>query len=389
MWVCASAIDGKRNQAKCCALRLKIPGAIDGFNGARDFCRAPYSYMPASMTRQVKFTRRQSLGLLALAPIAVSAPARAADKPLKGIMPIVTTPYAPSGAIDFEDLGREMRFYDRIGCTGAVWPQGSSDVNLMTREERLQGMQVIAQACRPLKVASILGVQGATTAEMLDYARHAEELEANAVIAMPPSAPEEQTVEGFHAYFAALAKAVRRPLVIQTDLAGGRALTPPVELLLQLAREFPGRIYVKEESLPLVERMKEEVKHHDLLKGVFGASGGDGLLYEMRLGLDGEMTGQGAYGDVMVQVFDLYRRGEREKAADAYAKWLLMRNCEAKIPGTQRYIFVKRGVFKSAATRRGAVGAMSATSFAPDAIAEIEMRFATLKPYLAAAWRPA
>ncbi|HET7085957.1 MAG TPA: dihydrodipicolinate synthase family protein [Rhizomicrobium sp.] len=345
------------------------------------------------MTDAVTFTRRRSLelslGLLALAPVAVSEPAQAADKPadkpLRGIMPIVTTPYTPAGAIDFDDLAREMRFFDRIGCTGAVWPQGSSDVNLMTREERLQGMQVIAQACRPLKVASILGVQAATTAEMLDYARHAEELQADAVIAMPPSARDEQTVEGFHAYFAALAKAVRRPVVIQTDLAGARdALTPPIELLLQLAREFPGRIYVKEESAPLVERMKEEVKHHDLLKGVFGASGGDGLLYEMRLGLDGEMTGQGAYGDVMVAVFELYARGKREAAADAYAKWLLMRNCEAKIPGTQRYIFVKRGVFKSTATRRGAVGAMSGSSFAPDAIAEIEMRFATLKSYLRA-----
>ena len=337
-------------------------------------------------------TRRQglkySLGLLATAPLAMIAPAIAATKSLKGIMPIVTTPYTPSGAIDFEDLAREMRFFDRIGCTGAVWPQGSSDVNLMSKAERLEGMEVIAQACRPLKVASILGVQGATTAEMLDYARHAETLQPDAVIAMPPSAPAEQTIERYHAYFAALAKAVKRPVVIQTDLAGARdALTPPVDLILRLAREFPNLVYVKEESVPLVERMKEEVRHRDLLKGIYGASGGNGLLYEMRLGLDGEMTGQGAYGDVMVAVFDLYRQDKREQAADAYAKWLLMRNCEEKIPGTQRYIFVKRGVFKSAATRRGAVGAMSRPNFAPDAIAEIELRFATLKPYLVRNWQ--
>ena len=111
-------------------------------------------------------------------------------------MPIVTTPYTPSGAIDFDDLAREMRFFDRIGCTGAVWPQASSDVDLMTKEERLHGMTVIAEACRPLKVASILGVQGGDIAQMLDYARHAEQLEPDAVIAMPPSAPELQTVEG-------------------------------------------------------------------------------------------------------------------------------------------------------------------------------------------------
>ena len=330
--------------------------------------------------------RRHALSLLAVAPILPASPAWAASlKPLRGNMPIVTTPYMPSGAIDFDDLAREMRFFDRIGCTGAVWPQGSSDVDVMSKEERLRGMTVIAEACRPLKVASILGVQGAGIAEMLDYARHAESLAPDAVIAMPPSAPEMQTVEGFHAYFSALAKAVHRPVVLQTSIPSVRdALAPPIDLILRLAREYPNLAYVKEESPPLVARMKEEVKHHDLLKGVFGASGGDGLLYEMRLGLDGEMTGQGAYGDLMVAMYDLYRRGRLEAAADAYSKWLLMRNCEAKIPGTQRYIFVKRGVFKSAAARPGATGAMAGREFSPDAIAEIEMRYAALKPYLVA-----
>ncbi len=332
-----------------------------------------------------QLSRRTALGLAGIAPFSAAAwgqprPAKA----LNGIMPIVTTPYTPDGAVAFDDLAAEMRFFDQIGCTGAVWPQGSSDVNILSREERLKGMTVIAEACRPLKVASILGVQGANTAEMLDYAAHAEALNADAVIAMPPSAREAQTVEAFYDYFAALARAVHRPVVLQTDIAGARmALAPPIDLILRLAREFPNLVYVKEESAPLVSRMKEEMRHRDLLKGVFGASGGDGLLYEMRLGLDGEMTGQGAYGDVMVAVFTLSRQGRHGEAADAFAKWLLMKNCEEKIPGTQRHIFVKRGVFKSAATRPGAVGGATGALDA-DAVAEIEMRYATLRPYLRA-----
>jgi dihydrodipicolinate synthase/N-acetylneuraminate lyase len=243
-------------------------------------------------------------------------------------------------------------------------------------------MTVIAEACRQLKVASILGVQATDISEMLNYARHAEELNADAVIAMPPSAPKMQTEDGYRAYFSALAGAVRRPVVFQTSIPGLRnAMPPSIDLILRLAGEFPNLVYVKEETSPLVARMKEQVRHRDLLKGVFGASGGDGLLYEMRLGLDGEMTGQGAYGDVMVAVFDRYRQGHEMEAAYAYSKWLLMKNCEQKIPGTQRYIFVKRGVFKSP-TSRIASGTRN-LSLAPDAIAEIEMRFATLKPYLA------
>jgi len=70
---------------------------------------------------------------------------------------------------------------------------------------------------------------------------------------------------------------------------------------------------------------------------------------------------------------------------DAFSKLLLMKNCEAQIPGTERYIFKKRGVFKSTASRRGApAGQVIIPDLPPDAVAEIEFRFATLKPYLSA-----
>src|ERR1700744_80159 len=140
------------------------------------------------MVARMNILRRDALGFLATVPFwAAPASAQASAKALRGIMPIVTTPYTPSGAIDFEDLAREMAFYDRIGCTGAVWPQASSDVDLMSRDERMHGMTVIAQACKPLRVASILGVQAADIPQMLEYAHHAQELNADAVIAMPPS----------------------------------------------------------------------------------------------------------------------------------------------------------------------------------------------------------
>src|SRR5258707_4569772 len=112
----------------------------------------------------------------ALAAIPAIAQGASMAKPIRGVMPIVVTPYRPDAAVDFEDLARQMVFYDKCGCTGAAWPQGNGDILLLSREERLQGMKVIADACRPTRVASVLGVQGATKAEMLDYARYAESL---------------------------------------------------------------------------------------------------------------------------------------------------------------------------------------------------------------------
>jgi 4-hydroxy-tetrahydrodipicolinate synthase len=330
-------------------------------------------------------TRRALLKGMAASAALAAAPARAQGaKPMRGVMPIVVTPYRPDGAVDYEDLARQMVFYDRCGCTGGAWPQGNGDVNLLSRDERMRGMKVIADACRSTKVASVIGVQAATKAEMLDYARYAESLEPDALIAMPPGA--EQTVAGYHDYFAALATLSNRPIFIQTTISGlPNALAPSVELMTQLAREFPNLAYIKEETYPLVTRMKAEVRQRPPLKSVFGATGGDGWLYELRLGLDGEMTAQGMYGDVMAAIWNLYQGGRREQAADAFSKLLLMKNCEAQIPGTERYIFKKRGVFKSTAQRRGApAGQAIVPELAADAIAEIEFRFATLKPYLTA-----
>jgi len=66
-----------------------------------------------------------------------------------------------------------------------------------------------------------LGVQGKNTAEMSEYARHAEELAPDALIAMPPSAGKSQSDYG--EYFRALAKLTKLPVIIQAS-GGARGL---------------------------------------------------------------------------------------------------------------------------------------------------------------------
>ena len=126
--------------------------------------------------------------------------------------------------------------------------------------------------------------------------------------------------------------------------------------------------------------MRAELKQRPLMKSVYGA-GGDPWLLELGMGSDGEQTVLGAYGDVMEKVWQFYQAGRKAEAADAFAKLLLMKNCEAQIHGTQRYIFKKRGVFKSTAERRGpGASTVVIPNLDREQIAEIELRFAALKP---------
>ena len=126
------------------------------------------------------------------------------------------------------------------------------------------------------------------------------------------------------------------------------------------------------------------------MKSVFGATFGLNWLYEMRLGLDGVITGNAMYADVMARLWDLHERHKSEELRDLFGKFLLVRNLNDHIPGADLYIMHKRGVFKTLVTRTavapgaaaGALWSLKTFSFSSDEIAEIEYRFDALKPYL-------
>jgi dihydrodipicolinate synthase/N-acetylneuraminate lyase len=327
-----------------------------------------------------KFTRREWLGTVAAAAVlpelrrSVRAAGSGAAKLMRGAFMILNTPFTDSKEVDWEDLARELEFVDRCGAQGAVWPQGSSGVATLTKAERMQGMRVLAKTAQGKKVALVLGVQGKDTGEMLEYAKHAEALAPDAMIAMPPTVAKSQ--EDYRDYFRALGKTTSRPVIVQTT-GGAKDLVPSTDLIVDLAREMPNFGYVKEESQPLVERMQAEIRQRPPMKSIFGANLGVPWLYQLRLGSDGVITGNAMYADLMARIWHFHERGQLEQLREAYSKFLLMRNLNDQIPGADLYIMKKRGVFKTI-TSRGE----RKIDFSPEAIAEIEFRFAALKPYL-------
>ena len=315
----------------------------------------------------------------ARAGVVASAAVPASPKAMRGAFMILSTPYTSTGAVDWDDLAREVAFCDRGGVQGVVWPQGSSGVAYLSKDERMRGMEAVVKAAQGKKPAVVLGVQGKDTAEMLEYARRAEALAPDAMIAMPPSSA--RSLDEYREYFRALGKITSRPVIIQTT-GGAPTLPPPVDLLVELARELPNFGYVKEESEPLIERMKAELQQRPMMKSVFGATFGLNWLYEMRLGLDGVITGNAMYPDVMARLWDLHERGRAEELRDLFGRFLLVRNLSDHIPGADLYIMQKRGVFKTLVTRTAA--GLKTLRFSTDEIAEIEYRYDALKPFLSA-----
>jgi 4-hydroxy-tetrahydrodipicolinate synthase len=294
------------------------------------------------------------------------------DKPMRGIFPIMSTPFTESGAVDYEDLEREVDFLAQCGVHGMVWPQLASEYATLTVAERIRGMELLGKASRGKAPALVLGVQGANAEAALEFLKKAEEVGPDAVIAIPPT--EARSVDDFRRYYAALAGATRRPIFIQTT-GGAKGITPAVEMIKGLAREFPHLGYVKEEAEPVIERMLALTGGRPAVKSVFSGAAGKGMLYEWRLGMDGTMPGA-PFSDAYVRIWDAWHAGEHEKAREIFSRLLLMINLDTVIPGTRQYIMKRRGVFKSSFSRRQKI------TLSAKAVEEIEFCFEGLQPYL-------
>ena len=326
------------------------------------------------MKHSLSLTRRQAL--LALSTLPLLTPRQlfaAAENKMRGALMILSTPYTESGEVDYEDLVKEVQFCARCGVQGLVWPQNSSEQRYLSREERIKGFEVLAEANRGTGMVLVLGVQAEDTAGMLEYARIAENLEPDGMIAIPPTTAS--TLSDIRDYYAALCEITERPIFVQTS--GGPDIELTIDFLVDLAREFPQCGYIKEEYGRVHERMLALQQYQpDPIRSIFGATLGRGWLYEMRIGTDGVMTGGAMYADVYAAMWNLYEKGDEAGLRDCYSRLLLIQNLDTLIPGVRLYVMQKRGIFKTTKSRRGDY------SFSAQQIAEIEYRFEALKPYL-------
>jgi dihydrodipicolinate synthase/N-acetylneuraminate lyase len=315
------------------------------------------------MTRT--YTRRDTVKLMGAAAVGSSllgagpAPAGAAasarrpaprareDADLRGLFVILSTPYTESGAIDHEDLAFQVEWLEQAGVHGLVWPQNSSDYPRLTDEEIRRGMETLARANSGRSLTLVLGVQRDATREMVELARFAEALEPDMMIAMPPKVGS--SLEDYRAYYTALAEVTSRPVMIQTqpNLPGVEFRT---DFILELAGRYPHLGYVKEEAEPVFERISALVGQPRVQR-VYSAMRGRYFAYDLRLGVDGLVSGMSMYADVFAAMWAAYEAGDWDAVRDIHAKLLVMLTCEQEIPGAGRYILARRGIFRTTRTR--------------------------------------
>src|SRR4051812_47979189 len=114
------------------------------------------------MTNRIQTAdRRQFLRMMGLAVsgLAVSNQAvrAAAGKSLRGLFPIGFTPFTPENKMDMEGLASQVKFCNRGGVHGFIWPQIASGWTGLSDTERMDGTEAILTAGKGGKTALVIG----------------------------------------------------------------------------------------------------------------------------------------------------------------------------------------------------------------------------------------
>ncbi len=204
----------------------------------------------------------------------------------------------------------------------------------------------------------VIGVSGTSSHHAATLARHAREIGADAVIAMPPYARKALSEE-IVAYFRAVAGAGLPVFIQNYQTPLGTPLS--ASFMVRLVNEIDGVEYVKEETLPAGHVMSEVFRlGSPRLKGVMGGMAGRFLLDEYRRGACGTMPAC-EVTDVHVALWNALEAGDEAGARAIYNRLLPLLNIEW-LYGAAVYkeVLRRRGVLPNAVLRGPGMHALDA-----------------------------
>jgi 4-hydroxy-tetrahydrodipicolinate synthase len=261
------------------------------------------------------------------------AAAPAAGKAFNGLFPIASTPFTQDDKLDFECLNNQVKFCNKGGVPGLIWPQIASGWTTLTTNERLAGAESMIAAGKGGKTSIVIGVQtqNKDLAGAVAYAKHAAKNGADAICSLPPEGDNAAVME----YYKAIGAATDLPLFVQT--IGDE----PVDLVVEMYKAIPTIKVVKDEAGDPLKRVGELRAKTDGKLAVFAGKGVRLMMDEMRLGFTGFCPTVGM-ADLFQQSWELYEAGKLRESYDMFGRIQAF----STITDADRYVMVARGIFK-------------------------------------------
>lgn len=262
---------------------------------------------------------------------------------LKGILPVLVTPFTPDEQVDHEALSRQVDYLIACEVQACAFGFGSEIVRLTERE--LDAALETAVTHARGRVAVIANIGAASVAAAVERVRIASELGAAAIM-MPPPYPASMSDEAIFAYFESVAGQTNLPIIVQ-DAPAATTIEMSTQLLSRLANELESVRALKVETTPSPDKIEALV---DLVSGsgttVLGGTGGVDFYQELERGAAGTMPGP-AFPMLFQRILTEYSEGRASEARIIFNRALPLLIASARTG--DRFLFVQKEVLR----RRG------------------------------------
>jgi 4-hydroxy-tetrahydrodipicolinate synthase len=267
---------------------------------------------------------------------------------IRGVVPILVTPFNPDGSIDEASLKSLIDFNIEAGVHGLGVALGS-EVFKFNEAERAQITAATVKSVNG-RVPVIINSGAAGTDLAVFYSKAAEKAGADALMVIPPSFMPVSSDEIFE-YYKAIDAAVGIPIILQ-DVPQGPI---PPGLALRIADACKNVKYIKVETLPVTQKVQAMSSAIGDRLTIFGGAGGSYFIEEMRRGAHGTMPFCSQPAD-FVAVWDAYQAGDENTARQRFDATIMAINRLGNQGGDIFYamhkqLLVRRGIIRHALVR--------------------------------------
>lgn len=264
---------------------------------------------------------------------------------LKGICPIIATPFTETGEVDYDSLQNEVYYLADNGCHGVTLFGIAGEYYKLSEDEMDRMTRVVVDACKQKGIPSIVSVTQHATEVAVKRARFYEDCGADGLMLLPPFFLKPGAAD-IYAHMKQVCRAVRVPVVVQyAPEQTGVSIAPTV--LANLNNDTDVDLYYKVECKPAggyISALRRELPSAQIFLGNAG--------YQFIEGFDrgalGAMPGASMF-DIYLDIYNKYVNGDREGAKTLHGTVLLpmlnhiRQNVEMIILYEKR-ILKKRGV---------------------------------------------
>jgi dihydrodipicolinate synthase/N-acetylneuraminate lyase len=232
---------------------------------------------------------------------------------IRGVVPIVPTPFRADESIDLDALGRCVQFAAKCDFGAVCLPAYGSEFYKLGESERFQVVET-AIAASGGRTRIIAQSNHGASRVAADFAKRFESMGASAIsFALPRQfhLREHELLE----FARRICESTQLPVLVQDFFPGGSCVGG--EFAAKLHEACPNFQFLKLEEPLAGPKIRDIVRATDGRVGVLAGWGG---MYVMELipnGIIGLMPGLGV-SDVLKRVWDLAYRGEREVAMDTF-----------------------------------------------------------------------